>query len=85
VSVIAGVVIDVVPESAVLAHKALQGRSGISRIEGPVATGRLVAVLEAANNRSMDGLLESILATDGIINISPAFIQFDAEEVAPHV
>jgi nitrate reductase NapAB chaperone NapD len=82
---ISGVVIDVLPDHAAAALHALQGRAGISMIEGPVSPGRLVAVLETEENRSMEALVADILATDGIVNLYPAYIQLDAEEVPRHV
>jgi nitrate reductase NapAB chaperone NapD len=84
-TICSGVVIDVLPGSAAAALHALQGRPGIPVIEGPVSAGRLVAVLEAEDNRSMDALVEEILATAGIISLSPAYIHFDAEEEPRHV
>lgn len=76
--IISGVVIDVDPASGAEAADQLRSRPGIIRIEGPVTPGRLVAVIEAENEASMDGLVGQIMTVPGIVNVSPAYIHFDA-------
>ncbi len=76
--IIAGVVIDVKPERAGSAAVALHRRPGVTKVEGPVSPGRLVAVVEAPDNPELDKLVEEILALDGIINVSPAYVHFEA-------
>jgi nitrate reductase NapAB chaperone NapD len=76
--IISGVVIDVQPGESQAAISALQGRPGVTQVEGPVSPGRLVAVVEAEDNASLDELMTALLATPGIVGVSPAFIHFDA-------
>lgn len=76
--IITGVVIDVEPAAGPEALAALQGRPGIARVEGPVSPGRLVAVMEAADNTALDALMGEIIATPGILGVNPAFIHYDA-------
>ncbi len=75
---IASVVIDTHPGDAEQAAAALQGRPGIPIVRGPVSPNRLVAVLEAEDPRAMEGLVDQIMATDGIVHVSPAYVRFDA-------
>lgn len=76
--IISGVVIDVEPGNSADTLTALQGRPGVTQVEGPVTPGRLVAVVEASDNASLDALMADLLTTPGIVGISPAFIHFDA-------
>jgi|GEM_PF-6463780 len=76
--IVAGLVIDVVPECAQAAILALQERPGVAQVEGPVTPGRLVAVIEAGDNRTLDELVQEMLATKGVVSVNPAYIHFDA-------
>ncbi|HYF95328.1 MAG TPA: chaperone NapD [Symbiobacteriaceae bacterium] len=76
--IISGLVIDVAPDAGASALAALQRRSWVARVEGPVSPGRLVAVVTAEDNSALDALMDDMLTTPGIIGVSPAFIHFDA-------
>lgn len=76
--IIAGVVIDIDPSRAESVRTRLARRRGVTRLEGPVTPGRLVAVVEAADDPSMDRLLSQVLAVPGVWNVNPAYIHFDA-------
>lgn len=76
--IISGVVIDVEPRSSSEVLDSLRRQPGITRVECPDTPGRLVAVLEAADEASLDGLVGAIMTTRGIVNVSPAYIHFDA-------
>lgn len=76
--IIAGVVIDVDPSRAESVRTSLAQRRGVTRLEGPVTPGRLVAVVQASDGSSMDRLLNRVLAVPGVWNVNPAYIHFDA-------
>lgn len=81
--IITGVVIDVQPQSASAAASRLAAQPGVVRMEGPVSPGRLVAVLEAADESAMEFLVDRILTAEGVLAVNPAYIHFDAQEEMP--
>ncbi|HYG58744.1 MAG TPA: chaperone NapD [Symbiobacteriaceae bacterium] len=76
--IITGVVIDVDPGCGTRALTGLQSSPGVVWVEGTISPGRLVAVVEAADNASLDVLMADMLNTPGIVGVNPAFIHFDA-------
>lgn len=76
--IISGVVVDVEPNRGGDLLKTLQATPGITKAEGPVTTGRLIAVIEAADHAALESLMNTLIATPGILGVNPAFIHFDA-------
>lgn len=76
--IISGVVVDVAPDRGDDLLKTLQATPGITKAEGPVTTGRLVALVEVADHAALESLMGALIATPGILGVNPAFIHFDA-------
>ena len=82
--IVAGVVIDLQPDlppdqsAALLAD--LRATAGMTKVEGPVTPGRLAAVIEAKSEAAVLDLCDRIIARSGVVNVNPAFIQFDVQE-----
>lgn len=76
--IISGIVVDVEPGRGDDLLTTLQATPGITKAEGPVTTGRLVAVIEADDNAALESLMNALIATPGILGVNPAFIHFDA-------
>lgn len=76
--IISGLVIDVEPAACSDTLAALQVRPGVTRIEGPVTPGRLVAVVEAEDHAALDVMMGELMAAPGVLSVSPAYIHFDA-------
>lgn len=76
--IISGVVIDVEPAQGPEAAAALRVHPGVTAVDGPISPGRLVAVVEAADEAAMEALMSGLLATPGIVAVNPASIHFES-------